>query len=256
MLENHFDARVAEAYRRRWPHLFDPAVLDPAADFVADLASGGPVLELGVGTGRLAAALVARGLRVHGIELSPAMVEVLHAETPAGAIEITIGDMASTRVPGSFAVVVLVRNTIMNLTTQEQQVDCFRNAAAHLDAGGHFVIEVVVPPWQRLPPGERFVAFATDDRHVGIDEVDVATQRSRSHHLWLDRGERCAFSAPFRYVWPSELDLMAQLAGLRRRERWSDWSRAAFDAGSRSHVSVWSKEPAADRAGDEAGADR
>src|SRR5690349_22348969 len=217
MVDDHFDDWIATNYRRLWPHLFEPAVVEPAAEVVADLAAGGPVLELGIGTGRLAAEVTRRGVRVHGVELSPAMVDVLRAETPPGAIDVTLGDMATTRAPGTYAVVVLVRNTIMNLTTQDRQVECFRNAAAHLDAGGHFVVEVVVPPWQRLPPGETLVVFDATDRHVGIDEIDVATQQSWSHHVWTLDGASRRFSAPFRYVWPSELDLMARLAGMTLR---------------------------------------
>ena len=193
MVEDHFDGRIATDYRRLWPHLFAPAVVEPAADVVVGLAGDGPVLELGVGTGRLAAAVARRGVRVHGIELSPAMVDVLRAETPPGAIDVTVGDMATARAPGTYAVVVLVRNTIMNLTTQDRQVECFRNAAAHLDAGGYFVVEVVVPPWQRLPPGETLVQFDASERHVGIDEIDVATQQSWSHHVCRIDGVRRRF---------------------------------------------------------------
>ena len=243
MVDDHFDGWIAANHRRLWPHLFAPAVVEPAADVVVELAGVGPVLELGVGTGRLAAAVAARGVRVHGIELSPAMVDVLRAETPPGAIDVTLGDMATTRAPGTYAVAVLVRNTIMNLTTQDRQVECFRNAAAHLDAGGHFVVEVVVPPWQRLPPGETLVVFDATDRHVGIDEIDVATQQSWSHHVWTLDGASRRFSAPFRYVWPSELDLMARLAGMTLRERWEDWDRTPFTAASPGHVSVWVKDP-------------
>jgi SAM-dependent methyltransferase len=242
MVDDHFDGWIAANYRRLWPHPFEPAVVEPAADVVAGLAGGGPVLELGIGTGRLAAAIAARSVRVHGIELSPAMVEVLRAET-SGAIDVTIGDMATARAPGTYAVAVLVRNTIMNRTTQEQQVDCFRNAAAHLDVGGHFVVEVVVPRWQWLPPGETLVMFDASERHVGIDEIDVATQQSWSHHVWRIDGAARRFSAPFRYVWPSELDLMARLAGLRRVARRADWARTPFDAASTGHVSVWVKDP-------------
>jgi SAM-dependent methyltransferase len=243
MVDDHFDGWIAANYRRLWPHLFEPSVVEPAADVVVGLAGGGPVLELGIGTGRLAAAIARRGVRVHGIELSPAMVEVLRAETPAGAIDVTVGDMATARAPGTYAVAVLVRNTIMNLTTQEQQVECFRNAAAHLDAGGHFVVEVVVPRWQRLPPGETLVLFDASERHVGIDEIDVATQQSWSHHVWRLDGASRRFRAPFRYVWPSELDLMARLAGLSLRERWASWDRAPFTADSPGHVSIWVKDP-------------
>jgi SAM-dependent methyltransferase len=237
--EDHFDAWIAQRYRTLWPHLFAPDVVDPAVDVLADLVGAGRALELGIGTGRLAIPLARRGVEVHGIELSPAMVEQLRAEPGGDAIGVTVGDLATTAVDGPFALVYLVRNTIMNLTTQEAQVKCFENAAAHLEPNGRFVVEVVVPPWQRLPPGETVVPFDVSPVHLGFDEIDVATQRSWSHHAWFLDGETRRFSAPFRYVWPSELDLMARLAGLRPEHRWRGWDRTPFTGDDRSHVSVW-----------------
>jgi SAM-dependent methyltransferase len=239
--DDHFDAWIAQRYRTLWPHLFEPEVVGPAVDFLAGLAGSGPAVEFGIGTGRLAVPLQRRGVRVHGIELSTAMVEELRAQPDPARIDVTIGDFATARAPGEFTLVYLVRNTIMNLTTQDEQVDCFRNAAAHLVPGGCFVVEVVVPPWQRLPPGETVVPFDVSPAHLGFDEIDVATQASWSHHYWFLDGETKRFSAPFRYVWPSELDLMAHLAGMTRRERWCDWNREPFTSESRSHVSVWQK---------------
>jgi SAM-dependent methyltransferase len=243
--ENYFDDWIAENYQRLWPNIFDSAVVEPAVSFLADLAGGGPVLELGIGTGRLALPLCRRGLSVRGIELSPAMAAQLRSRTGADAIDVTIGDFATATVDGAFTLVYLVRNTIMNLTTQNAQVSCFSNAAAHLRPGGCFVIEVAVPPWQRIPPGESILAFDVGPGHLGFDEIDVATQNSRSHHSWFLHGEVQRFSAPFRYVWPAELDLMARLAGMRLRERWGDWNREPFTGRSRSHVSVWEKPAAA-----------
>jgi SAM-dependent methyltransferase len=180
---------------------------------------------------------------VHGIELSPPMVERLRAKPGAEDIGITIGDMATTKVDGVFTVAYLLRNTIMNLTTQAQQVACFANAAAHLKPGGFFVVEVMVPELRRLPPGETVRAFTVTPTHLGFDEyIDLVAQRSDSHHYWVIDGRLEAFSAPFRYVWPSELDLMAQLAGMTLRERSSGWDRAPFTSESTSHVSVWEKE--------------
>ena len=153
----------------------------------------------------------------------------------------TIGDFATTTVNGTFTLAYLVRNTIMNLTTQDAQVECFLNVARHLEPGGCFVIEVIVPPWQRLAPGETLIPFDVSPAHLGFDEIDVATQTSWSHHYWFVDGETKTFSAPFRYVWPSELDLMARLAGMALRERWSDWNREPFTSTSRSHISVWQK---------------
>ncbi|MGZ4714598.1 MAG: class I SAM-dependent DNA methyltransferase [Acidimicrobiia bacterium] len=234
-----FDGWVADEYATLWSHLYDPVVLDPAVDFLAECADGGPVLELGIGTGRLAIPLRRRGIDVCGIERAPAMLEVLRRDPDGAAIEVVVGDMSTTELGRDFTLVYLARNTIMNLITQDDQVACFRNAAAHLRPGGRFVVEVVVPPWRRLPPGQTSLCFDHTPTHVGIDEIDPATQQSFSHHVFTTDGTTRRFSAPFRYVWPAELDLMARLAGLDRSERWSDWRRNAFSADSVEHVSVW-----------------
>jgi SAM-dependent methyltransferase len=242
MPELNFDERIAKRYEELWPHLFEAAVVDPAVNFLTERAGTGAALELGIGTGRLALPLSRRGVRVHGIELSPAMVAELQAKPGADDIGVTVGDFATAKVTGAFTLAYLVRNTIMNLTTQDEQVACFRNAAAHLEPGGCFVIEVMVPALQRLPPGETIQAFTVTPTHLGFDEyVDLVAQKSSSHHYWVIDGRLETFSAPFRYVWPSELDLMARLAGMTLRERWSDWSREPFTSESRSHVSVWEK---------------
>jgi SAM-dependent methyltransferase len=241
MPEDHFGERVAARFDERHAHKADPAVVDPIVDFLAGLAGDGAALELGIGTGRIALPLSARGVRVHGIELSEAMVARLRAKPGADRIGVTIGDFATTTVDGTFSVAYLVANTIMNLTTQDEQVACFCNAAAHLRPGGCFVIEVLVPGLQRLPPGERFQPFDLSPTHVGVDEIDVATQALVSHHYWVDGDEVEVYSPPFRYVWPSELDLMARLAGLRLRERWGGWTREPFTNESRKHVSVWER---------------
>jgi SAM-dependent methyltransferase len=239
--ENYFDERIAKAYDAKWADLAEPAVVDPAVNFLAELAGTGAALELGIGTGRLALPLSRRGVAVHGIELSPPMVAQLQAKPGADTIGVTIGDFATTRVSGTFALAYLVRNTIANLTTQDQQVACFGNVAAHLEPGGCFVIEVYIPELQRLPPGETIHAFTVTPTHLGFEEYDVATQIAYSHHYWMVDGKLETFSAPFRYVWPSELDLMARLAGMTLRERWSSWDREPFTSDSRSHVSVWEK---------------
>jgi SAM-dependent methyltransferase len=239
--ENYFDDWIAERCERLWPEVFDPAVVQPAVEFLADLAGSGAVLELGIGTGRLALPLSRRGVRVSGIELSPAMVAQLRAQPGAEAVDVTVGDIASVKVDGRFKLAYLVSNTIMNLTTQDAQVDCFCNVAAHLEPGGCFVVEVLVPPWQRIPPGESFIMFDMSPTHVGVDEIDVGSQNSWSHHLWFIDGETKRFSPPFRYVWPSELDLMARIAGMKLHQRWSDWNRGPFTSHSHSHISVWQK---------------
>jgi len=240
--EDHFGTHVADRFDERYAHQADPSVVGPVVDFLADLAGDGDALELGVGTGRIALPLARRGVRVHGLDLSEAMVAKLRAKLDGDRIAVTIGDFATTRVDGTFAVAYLVVNTIMNLTTQEEQVACFRNVAAHLERGGCFVIEVMVPGLRRLPPGERLQPFDVSRTHVGVDEYDVARQGLVSHHYWIEDGEVEVLSPPFRYVWPSELDLMAQLAGMTLRERWGDWAREPFTSESDKHVSVWEKQ--------------
>ena len=238
---DHFGPRVAERFDERYAHQADPEVVEPIVDFLERLAEAGDALELGIGTGRIALPLAQRGVRVHGIDLSEAMVAKLQAKRGADEIGVTIGDFATTKVDGPFSIAYLVANTIMNLTTQEEQVACFRNVAAHLRPGGCFVVEVVVPGLRRLPPGETFQPFDVSPTHLGFDEIDVASQHLVSHHYWIDDGTVEVFSPPFRYVWPSELDLMAQLAGMTLRERWGDWTRAPFTSESEKHVSVWGK---------------
>lgn len=242
--ENYFVGSIASEYEAKWPDLFDPAVVGLAVDFLAAQAGDGSVLELGIGTGRLALPLSRRGLDVHGIELSPDMVDQLKSKDGADALTVTLGDFATTVAEGCSGRVTLaylVRNTIMNLTTQDAQVACFSNVTAHLAPGGLFVMEVMVPGLRRLPPGETVQAFALTPTHLGFEEYDVAWQRSISHHYWVSDGKLETFSAPFRYVWPSELDLMARLAGMTLRERWNDWDRTPFTGESRSHISVWEK---------------
>ena len=239
--DGFFDERVAARYDQSVAEMFAAEAVDPAVDLIAGLAAGGRALELGIGTGRIAVPLAARGVPVHGIELSQAMAARLHAKPGAAGIGVTIGDFATTVVDGSFAVAYLVFNTILNLTTQEAQVACFRNVAAHLAPGGCFVIEVMVPALRQLPPGELLHAFHVSETRWGIDEYDVAAQGLTSHHFEIVDGKLERFAVPFRYAWPSELDLMAQLAGLRLRARWSGWEREPFTSESTTHVSVWEK---------------
>jgi SAM-dependent methyltransferase len=239
--EDYFDEPVAARFDERYADLAEPAIVEPMVDFLAERAGDGAALELGIGTGRIALPLARRGVRVHGIELSEAMVARLRAKPGAEEIGVTIGDFATARVEGTFTLAYLVANTIMNLTTQEEQVACFRNVAAHLEPGGCFVIEVGVPGLRRLPPGETFQLFDVSPRHVGFDEYDVARQGLVSHHYWIEGAKVEVFSPPFRYVWPSELDLMAQLAGMTLRERYAGWKREPFTSESEKHVSVWER---------------
>ena len=247
MPQDHFGERVAARYDESAADMFQPALVDPVVDFLAGLAGDGAALELGIGTGRIALPLARRGIRVHGIDLSAAMVARLRAKPGAEQIGVTIGDFATTTVDGRFSVAYVVFNTIMNLTTQDGQVACFRNAAAHLEPGGCFVIEVMVPALQRLPPGETVRAFTVSATRLGFDEYDVAAQGLISHHYSAAAGELEVVSMPFRYVWPSELDLMARLAGMTLRERWSGWKREPFTSDSTNHVSVWEKTASGSR---------
>ena len=241
MPEDYFGERVAAKYDETSGEMFDPAVVGPTVELLAELAGDGAALELGIGTGRIAVPLAERGVPVHGIDLSEAMVERLRAKPGAERIEVTIGDFATARVDGTFSVAYLVYNTINNLTTQDEQVACFQNVAAHLEPGGCFLIEVGVPALQRLPPGETFRPFDVSENHLGFDEYDVVSQGLISHHYWKVDGTFERSSTPFRYVWPSELDLMARLAGMTLRDRWSGWNREPFTSESKKHVSVWQK---------------
>jgi SAM-dependent methyltransferase len=222
--------------------MFDPEVVDPVVEFLAELAGGGRALELGIGTGRIALPLARRGVSMHGIELSKAMAARLRAKPGGEEIGVTIGDFATTAVEGTFSLAYLVFNTIGNLTTQAAQVACFQNVAAHLEPGGCFVIEVGLPDLQRLPFGETIRPFHLSDSRLGFDTFDVANQGLVSHHYTRDSDGRFAYSSgPFRYVWPSELDLMARIAGLTPRERWSGWKRELFTSVSEKLVGVWEK---------------
>jgi len=222
--------------------MFDADVLGPTVDLLAELAGDGAALEFAVGTGRVALPLAARGVPVSGIELSSAMTGQLLAKDGAQRVDVTMGDMATTRVGGSFRLVYLVFSTIGNLTTQDQQVACFANAAAHLEPGGCFVIEVGVPDLRRLPPGEDARVFSHAPGYVGYDRyIDLVAQQAMSHHFVAEGSGVREFRTPYRYVWPSELDLMAQLAGMSLRDRWADWCRSPFTGDSTSHVSVWEK---------------
>ena len=239
--DGYFGEDVADRYDDGSWEMFSPEVLEPTVDLLAELARGGRALELGIGTGRVALPLAERGVEVRGIDLSQAMVAKLREKPGGDRIPVEIGDFASTRVDGTFTLAYLVFNTINNLTTQDGQVACFRNAAAHLEPGGCFLIEVGVPQLRRLPPGETFHVFAASETHWGFDEYDVANQGLVSHHFTLRDGQIAQRSIPFRYVWPAELDLMAQIAGMRLRDRFGGWRREPFTAASTSHVSIWEK---------------
>ena len=237
-----WDREIAEVYDKTYAAGFEPSVLGPIVGMLADLSGGGQALEFAVGTGRVALALSERGVSVQGIELSPHMVEQMRTKSGALEVPVTIGDMTSTRVPGTFDLVYLVANTIMNVTTQEEQVAVFANAAAHLQPAGRFVVEVIVPQVRSGPPAETARVFTLEPDHVGIETFDDPVEQVAWSHHWMEvEGRLVRHSAPYRYVWPSELDLMARLTGLRRHARWSSWDRQPFTAASASQVAVYEK---------------
>ncbi|MFE0651125.1 class I SAM-dependent methyltransferase [Streptomyces sp. NPDC059534] len=236
---------VAQSYDTPGSGMFAPEVLGPAVDRLAELAGDGRALEFAVGTGRVAVPLAERGVSVTGIELSLPMVEQLRAKADEQTVPVVIGDMAVAVAPGQYTLVYLVYNTISNLLTQDEQVQCFRNAARHLAPGGRFVIELWVPELRNLPPGQKATVWQSESGYIGLDTYDVLRQRVVSHHFRFDETEQARlFRSPHRYIWPAELDLMAQLAGFELESRHADWTGGAFTAESRSHVSVYRIPPA------------
>lgn len=243
MVDGLFDSVAAATYDHDHASRFAPEVLGPTVDVLAELAGAGRALELAVGTGRVALALSDRGVDVAGIELSRAMVDRMAAKPGAERVPVAVGDMATTRVHGRFSLVFLVYSTITNLLTQEEQVACFANAAAHLEPGGCFVVETGVPQIRRLTPGSNLIAHEATDRHIGVDEIDTVAQTMTCHHTYIRPEGTSVFRSHHRYAWPTELDLMARLAGLERIARWSDWARSPFTDDSRAHITVWQKPP-------------
>jgi SAM-dependent methyltransferase len=237
-----WDREIAQVYDEVYADEADPSILEPMLDVLADLAGDGPVLEFAVGTGRVALPLARRASSLQGIELSPHMVERLRAKPGSEAVTVTVGDMTTTRVAGAFHLVYLVANTIMNVTTQEEQVAVFVNAAEHLVSGGCFVIEVIVPQLRRVPPGDTARVFTLDPGHVGIETFDDTVEQIAWSHHWMEVNQRLVHhSAPYRYVWPSELDLMARIAGFRLEARWAGWNKHPFTSDSTSQVAVFRK---------------
>jgi SAM-dependent methyltransferase len=238
--EDIWDHEAAQRYDTPGTGMFSPEVLRPTVDRLAELAGDGRALEFAIGTGRVAIPLAQRGVPVTGIELSRPMIEHLRLKADETAIPVIAGDMATTRAPGRYTLVYLVYNTISNLLTQSEQVACFRNAARHLTPGGRFVIELWVPELRELPPGQQATVWKSEPGYIGLDTYDVLYQRVISHHFTFDTGKQARlFRSPHRYIWPSELDLMAQLAGFELEARHADWTGAEFTAESRSHVSVY-----------------
>jgi SAM-dependent methyltransferase len=235
-----WDAETAQRYDTPGTGMFAPEVIDPTVDFLVALAGDGRALEFAIGTGRVAVPLSQRGVPVTGIELSEPMIAQLRAKADADSIPVIVGDMATTRAPGTYALVYLVFNTISNLLGQAEQVECFRNAARHLGPGGRFVIELWVPELRSLPPGKEATVWTTEPGYIGLDTYDVLNQQVVSHHFRFgDDSQAQLFRSPHRYIWPAELDLMGQLAGFELESRNADWSGTEFTADSRSHVSVY-----------------
>ncbi|TQM10887.1 methyltransferase family protein [Pseudonocardia kunmingensis] len=242
--EDIWDEAAARQYDTPGTGMFAPEVLEPTVDRLVELAGGGRALEFAIGTGRVAVPLAARGVPVTGIELSRPMIDRLRTKVDEASVPVVVGDMATARAPGSYTLVYLVFNTISNLLTQAEQVACFRNAARHLGPGGRFVIELEVPELRVLPPGREATVFHSEPGYVGLDTYDVVNQRMVSHHFRFSDGRQAElFRSPHRYIWPAELDLMAQLAGMELESRHADWAGSAFTAESRSHVSVYRLPP-------------
>lgn len=235
-----WDAATAAQYDTPGTGMFSPEVLGPTVERLAALAGGGRALEFAIGTGRVAVPLVAAGVSVTGIELSGPMIDQLRTKVDETIIPVHQGDMATAAAPGRYSLVYLVFNTISNLLTQDEQVECFRNAARHLEPGGRFVIELGVPDLRVLPPGQSGLLFASEPGYLGVDTYDVLRQHLVSHHVRFDAGHHAElFRSEHRYIWPAELDLMAQLAGFVLETRHQDWAGAAFTGESTTHVSVY-----------------
>ena len=238
--EDVWDAAAAARYDTPGEGMFAPDVLDPTVDRLAELAGAGRALEFAIGTGRVAVPLAERGVPVAGIELSRPMVDQLRTKVDEARIPVVVGDMATARVPGEFALVYLVFNTISNLQMQAEQVACFRNAARHLVPGGRFVVELWVPELRRLPPGQDAIVGRVEPGYIVLDTYDTVRQSVVSHHFRFGDGTQASlFRSPHRYIWPAELDLMAAFAGFELETRHADWLGTEFDAASPRHVSVY-----------------
>ena len=241
MPQNQFVGPVAEGYDATSTEMYAPALVEATVSFLAAEASGGNALEFGIGTGRIALPLSERGIEVHGIDISADMIEQLRRKPGGEAITTTVGDFAETVVGGEFSLVYVVYNSICNLLDQSEWVQAFRNAARHLRAGGRFVMELFIPDLRRFPPGAAAITVDFTRHHVGFDTLDLATQRGVSHHFFITDGKVDHLDGEFRYAWPAELDLMAEIAGMTLLERWADWDHSPFTSESLSHISVWER---------------
>ena len=236
-----WNEEAARHYDTPGAGMFAPDVLGPTVARLAELAGKGAALEFAIGTGRVAIPLRERGVPVTGIDSSPAMLAQPRTKVDEAALPVLLGDMTTVTAPGRFTLVYLVFNTISNLLTQAEQVACFRNAARHLEPGGRFVVENIVPELRRLPPGQDAVVHHSEPGYIGLDTYDLEKMQIVSHHFYFrdEDGRGRVFRSPHRLVWPAELDLMAQLADMELESRHADWAGSAFGAESRSHVSVY-----------------
>ncbi len=243
--DGYFDERVAARYDESSADMFDPAVVDPVVDLLAELAGSGRALELGIGTGRLALPLLERGVEVHGVEGSPEMVEKLRAKPGGGRIPVLVGDFAEAHAGSDFSLVLLAVNTIFALPDQQAQVACFRNAARHLEPGGRFVVEAWVPDVGAFRHNRLVRPRLMGPERMSIEsvELDPVNQMMRTTQAVFSDGSVRLYPANHRYAWPAELDLMARLAGFRLEHRWADWHRAPFTEASTAHVSVYRLDP-------------
>jgi SAM-dependent methyltransferase len=239
--QNLFTGRVAEGYDLGSPEMYEPALLTATAAFLSAEARGGRALEFGIGTGRVALALSQLGVPVSGIDISADMIDQLHRKPASAPIETAVGDFATTVVAGEFSLVYVVFNSITNLLEQSEWVQAFRNAARHLGPAGRFVMELEVPDLRRFPPGSVARPFEVGPRHLGFDTLDLASQQGVSHHYYFVEDQVGRFDSPFRYAWPAEVDLMAEMASMKLRDRFADWDRSPFTGDSRKHISVWER---------------
>jgi SAM-dependent methyltransferase len=239
--QNLFVGRIAEGYDLGTPEMYEPVLLAATADFLAMSARGGRALEFGIGTGRVAIPLSDRGVEVCGIDISADMIDQFNRKPGSDLIPIMKGDFANTVMPGEFSLVYVVFNSIENLLEQSEWVETFRNAARHLEPAGRFVMELAIPDLRRFPPGAAAVPFDVSPNHLGFDTLDIAAQRGVSHHYSVVDGQIWRFETPFRFAWPAELDLMAEIAGMELCQRWADWDRSPFTSDSSKHISVWER---------------
>jgi SAM-dependent methyltransferase len=240
------DEYIAATYGEHLADVYDQwfgAYEEAAIERLTELAQGGPALELGIGTGRIALPLAAKGIEVHGIDAAPAMIAKLRARPGGDSIAVTMGNFADVEVEGQFPFVFIVFNTFFALLTQEEQVRCFRNVAGRLTESGTFLIEAFVPDVTRFRGGQNVRAYTVTNERVQLQvaQHDPVRQRMMTQNIVFTNQGMRLYPVEVRYAWPAELDLMAQLVGLRLRTRWSNWKREEFNSTSEKHISVYER---------------